>query len=501
MKKSIPFEQRIQLGFLISENQGEYGYVTNLAKQKKVSRWFLYVCCLALWKEILFTSTNKVKLKQEPTVLITKHKLCASAVIIYGNCHGSIEEVRSTLSSLYDSTISVGKLSMLLNSIGKDIGRGRITTTSNIGVLALDEIYESGLPILITVDPHSGYIYDMELKSSCTQKDWESHLSALSRNYKDCLFVGDRGKGLMQAAKSISYFQTDLFHAVRHFRKVLPTLEKAAFKAIKSEEKAIKSLFEYYPSINHFKDHCTYTSAIQETEAALYKHDAYEYLLKELYSGLEWINEEGIVKHLGTMQDEVTTIIDLMVELLASSRIESIVRSFKRLLPDLFTFMKLVNWSALSDAFSEKIYYQCFLLHLLWNQRANKIKSYKSKKYCLAKSTYWKERLKEGLGKKYKSVIQKTTRLLIKAVMSSSKVENINSRLRPFLADAKSQINQNRLNFIRFILNHRVYKRGRWAGKSAIEVINGYKVANNWEEALLKASATFKSLQVEATWI
>ena len=70
---------------------------------------------------------------------------------------------------------------------------------------------------------------------------------------------------------------------------------------------------------------------------------------------------------------------------------------------------------------------------------------------------------------------------LFSIIRSSSMVENTNSRLRPFFDAARGQINQNRLNLIRFYLNHKVFERGRRKGKAPAQILYGKnRASENW---------------------
>ena len=74
---------------------------------------------------------------------------------------------------------------------------------------------------------------------------------------------------------------------------------------------------------------------------------------------------------------------------------------------------------------------------------------------------------------------------LSKIIRSSSIVENNNSRLRRFFDSARGQINQNRLNLIRFYLNHKVFTRGKRKGSSPAQLFHNQKDNQlPWLEAL-----------------
>ena len=65
-------------------------------------------------------------------------------------------------------------------------------------------------------------------------------------------------------------------------------------------------------------------------------------------------------------------------------------------------------------------------------------------------------------------------------------VENINSILRPYLDRSKNQVTQEFLNLFAFYHNHRVYKRGKRAGKTPMDMLRGEKLNRDWIELLIE---------------
>ena len=76
-------------------------------------------------------------------------------------------------------------------------------------------------------------------------------------------------------------------------------------------------------------------------------------------------------------------------------------------------------------------------------------------------------------------------------IRSSSVVENINSQLRKYFNKSRDQVNQNRLNLIRFYLNYRVFERGKRKGKSPAELFLGRDYHyDNWLDAFRNIRAS-----------
>ncbi|KAF0240420.1 MAG: hypothetical protein FD167_4174, partial [bacterium] len=73
-------------------------------------------------------------------------------------------------------------------------------------------------------------------------------------------------------------------------------------------------------------------------------------------------------------------------------------------------------------------------------------------------------------------------------IRSSSFVENINSSLRIFLDNSRSQLSQLSqlsLNLFAFFHNHRPFLRGHRKGLAPIEILQGHSLSSSWIDSLL----------------
>ena len=100
--------------------------------------------------------------------------------------------------------------------------------------------------------------------------------------------------------------------------------------------------------------------------------------------------------------------------------------------------------------------------------------AYGQRKRCLnAHKAALEHTLSDWLGgaesRRFYHLVEQTLSSIIR---SSSMVENTNSRLRRFFDSARGQINQARLNLIRFYLNHKPFERGRRRGKTAAQLFH-----------------------------
>jgi len=104
------------------------------------------------------------------------------------------------------------------------------------------------------------------------------------------------------------------------------------------------------------------------------------------------------------------------------------------------------------------------------------------------------QRLSDRLGEaEYRRVYQLVEQTLSSIIRSSSMVENTNSRLRRFFDSARGQINQSRLNLIRFYLNHTRFERGRRRGKTAAQLFHGDEASSEHWLSILRAKKAQKA--------
>ncbi|MGK5095459.1 hypothetical protein WDW89_26035 [Deltaproteobacteria bacterium TL4] len=86
---------------------------------------------------------------------------------------------------------------------------------------------------------------------------------------------------------------------------------------------------------------------------------------------------------------------------------------------------------------------------------------------------FWQEALLQQRGnEEYERLTRLVEQSLDELLRSSSIVETTNSKIRPLLDSARRQVTQERLNLIRFYLNHKSFERSRRAGSTADSLWN-----------------------------
>ena len=326
--KQKDYASRLELGILIWRNEGEYGYVTGLAREKGVSRWFLYYCCLFLWKEVLLTERISQTSNQKPVELVLR---------LYGDFHGCLEAIRQHLKWSYGETQSIGYLSNLINRVGSELKESD-QVSEGLWVLVIDEVFESNRPILVSVDPGSGFLFHASLVPSYDFDHWDEYLKKIVGDNKNLLIAGDRGKSLRKAAKNHGHYQSDLYHELIPFKRILDKLESQVLKCIKEEDKTKKYL-QGWGDDDYVKGHLSYQNDVKETQRYMSLHADFEYLLSELYIALEFIDPQlGRIKRANEMEGKVRVVFELMGQI-SHFPLEKLLSSVKWNLNEWFSYL------------------------------------------------------------------------------------------------------------------------------------------------------------------
>jgi len=235
-REDISENQRFLLGAQMLQER-PYGYVTAKAEELNVSRFFLY-SCLWMVKQLLGIA--------EVLPLARTSNIKWVIVTLYLNCEASIEGIRKSVSLLHNQNVSVGFISEVLNAVGAKLP----TSEKNISMIlrfTSDEIFINRRPILISVDPHSGYILDLTV---CEMRDadtwgycWLEMLDNQTGNITR--IVADLGTGMQGAINELFHkaiFQSDLFHYYRKLFPVLSHLESGCVKTDKNIEQLKKDI-------------------------------------------------------------------------------------------------------------------------------------------------------------------------------------------------------------------------------------------------------------------
>lgn len=110
-----------------------------------------------------------------------------------------------------------------------------------------------------------------------------------------------------------------------------------------------------------------------------------------------------------------------------------------------------------------------------------------SKHYHQEELNFWVSYAEPYRSNQAEAIIKQVFDSLNEMVRSSSLIEMVNSRIRPYLNSCKGQITQETLNLIMFFHNHRAYESGKRFSLAPIEILTNTKLDKHWTESLSEA--------------
>ena len=494
-RADIGLRLRMKLGVLLACFQHR-GQVTDFSNKYGVSRSFLYD--LKHRAELGLSTCFEVEERLEKER--SERRFIAWQAILGLRCIGKCSlSAISELLGLADEALpnSTCFISQFLKTLGA--GLGKLINWQGEVYYACDEIFMVGhQPVLVTIDPNSSAILCMEVLDNLSKEAWKKH-------WQDLIDAGIyplglvKDEGVAMSAAQADFFvgeladvaqQTDTFHAVSHrIGLYAKRLEKKVDKAIEHEWERQEKIQSAKSEDVIAKRTAAYETACEETLQAIEQFEGFQFLYFHILQQLNTFDSKGQVRQQQNAIQEVKTALELMRELQISG-LEEELQTIENLLPDLFNFLnkaQIVHYQLEADLGEVPTYFWTYAWQAM--KKSRKIKNYAKSKAAAQKAQLALQLLEEHYAASkhdFEALKTKVFSLLDSIVQSSSLVETINSMLRPYMNEAKNQLSQEQVNIIRFYLNHRIYKRGKRAGKAPIELLSGKKMEQSWCDLLLE---------------
>ena len=469
---------------------GEWGKITQLARDFNISRTFAYMLAatmvsvseVAFGMERLTPSSDSKRLRLEWTLSLR----------LEGQC--GIERISEIMKRFDMPNASVGAVSQTLTELGSALSETASTEDDNIKVVVFlsDEIFAKDKPVLVTVDPISSAILRIELADARKAENWKRHWKCIEKNgHYAAYLVCDEGKGMCSAkAEALPDVmrQPDTFHAIAHQLGLwVERLEKAACKAIDAEYRCFDKLDSARSDSVINKRIAEYEKAKRVAEEKMELCDSFQYLYHCLIAELNVFGEDGRLRDRAEAERNLHVGLDL-VESLDVNKLNKEVKKVRRTLPDLLNYFDVAHDVVQKLENSMDIDPQVLrALCLAWRWNKGAVKSKKSgrTRYCKENERFCLEYAEGRLQYGCDDVKERVYGELDTIVQSSALVECINSIIRPYLNGSKNQISQETLNLIMFYHNHRRYKSGKRKGKTPMEMLTGMDQKEDWITLLL----------------
>lgn len=485
--------ERLEIGLHVFRYKSRYGLVTDLARKYVVSRWFIYYCYMNVILLLDIQHENRQSLKPQ---YVWYEGLDARVLSLYLDTEASLSGVRRALKNLFGQQVCIGRISEILNTYGCLLESSE-AVTHRVQFIS-DEIF-IGSPILVTVEPLSGYILSLELVDSRDKETWGACWIELIDNETGHIerIIADQAKGLLggiellcdDSGQAKVIFQGDMFHIIMRLVAGITQAKRKAYSAIEEEYDALGK-FERAKSERVLQHRLEkYEKAHAVAEKWIQWYDESVYLFRELQEVLRIMDmKRGELRRKADVLAEVETILELLEAEIGAEKIQKGACYIRKHQHALLQYFDEVEAAAeeLHEAIPEDDVRQC--VFRLYACQQHLYTAYGQHKRSLhAQKAALEQRLSELVGEaEYRRVSHLVEQTLSSIIRSSSMVENTNSRLRRFFDSARRQINQARLNLIRFYLNHKLFERGRRVGKTATQLFHGDEASSeDWLSILL----------------
>jgi hypothetical protein len=411
---------------------------------------------------------------------VTKAWLWQLVLALVLVCHSSYRGVIELLRDLLDYPISLGTVHNIVHgavAIAEAYNDSQDLSDSRIA--ALDEIFQSGAPVLVGCDAHSSFCFLLSEEEHRDADTWGVRLLELKdRQFSPEASIADAGLGL-RAGHQVAFPKTpcrgDVFHAQAEFTPVVGYLENRAYEAIADRSKLQTQLAR--PGKRRDQMKRKWRQRLWRAERAETQAIA---LSDDLAVLLRWLRED-ILAVAGPAHIIRCELYDFVVDEL---------RQREELCPEHITPLRkyLENQRDELLAFAAQLDRDLGKLAARYEVPVERARQAFAVEALPAGDVRRERRarvLSQQLGGRYQPLRVAIAALRRKVVRASSVVENLNSRLRNYFT-LRRHLGADYLKLLQFFLNHRRFLRSEHPDRvdqSPRELLTG-KPHEHWLELL-----------------
>jgi hypothetical protein len=320
-------EQRINaaLEMIVPWPQREWGRVTKLAWQHGVSRTRLYElrdCALQALVEAL--GPRDAGRPGQITTLTVDKRLIDRAIVVLPMLTGTVRGIQHGLELILKVRRSVGYISQTLTAAGEQATAYNLRITLPLPILGeADEIFQGRRPCLTVVDGRSFLVVNLTPAESRDGTTWGvTFLDLAARGIQFQDLASDGGTGLLsgvhQAQLAIP-LRPDLFHLLRDAHRLTQRLDRAAYQAIETAERARRAEREAQSLQRRrgprLKIRVPVPQAEIEEAQAIATDDLWGWLSGEIRQALDPITPDGHLAPVSEVRATLETALELLKEL------------------------------------------------------------------------------------------------------------------------------------------------------------------------------------------
>lgn len=359
---------------------------------------------------------------------------------------------------------SVGYISQTLQEAGTAAAAYNAKISIPLAVLGeADEIFQGRRPCLTVVDGRSFLVLNLRPAETRDKTDWGlAFLNLQERGIQFHDLVSDGAKGIRAGAEEAQLdvpLRPDLFHLLRDSYQLSQQMERAAYRAIKTAERARRAKREAAAPKRRVGCPLEIKTSLEEAERqedqAIYLYDAWSWLFHEMRRALDPIDEAGRLTAASAARSTVEAAIALLQEL----EEEAITAFAQALLDQLDELVAPLAW--LEEQLS------------LWREGL-------SKEWEALIMWAWQHRevLELAAGEGFPADLQPVVRAFWDALSlfhcASSLAESLHSWVRTYLQRTNGPRHRGMPQWLRPLLelywNHHRFSRGKRERKSPLEL-------------------------------
>jgi len=239
----ISAQERLQIGLVAAAGRGSYGLVTGLARALGTSRKFIYTLArkVASAAEGALEEGRRGPKGPERTIEVDRVRLDRAILTLAMAGRVSERAIAECLAEIIECRPSLGYIDGVIRR-ASEMAKGfneELRLPLPDAQVEADELFACGRAHLAAVDHASLLILALEQSNHRDADGWEEILDGVMGRGVGIRRLGsDGGRAIAKALGHLDGIehQLDLFHALRAARRVVRSLEQAAYRAIAREE-------------------------------------------------------------------------------------------------------------------------------------------------------------------------------------------------------------------------------------------------------------------------
>lgn len=439
------------------------GCVTEISKKHNVTR------------KTVYSHINKVSEAIDQTlskpddvlfyVPVTWEYIAMIVALLFIICKSSVRNIIYFIKHAFDVDISVGKVCSILDEAtakAKEVNDSyRFDSCKNS---ATDELFHQGNPVLAAIDLDSQFCLELQQEDTRDHNAWGYHLlNMMDKGYNPNHNVMDGGSGMEKAFAEVLpnvKVRYDHFHVTQSIKDASRFLknkyESSVTKCVKESTKLdkVKTKQQQQKQGYHLK------KAVKEMEN-------YDYIYNQFSTLTNWLQYDVLQLQSVSPEDRDSMFDFIIYELeeLAKRhphRIQSIVTTLKNNKAKLLDVVNELNTEFESLAIKHAI-----SVSDIWDICNNARYNLDGNQYDINLIKFYDKH-----GDRFDHIEDDVLNTIATVHRSSSLIETLNSRLRPYL-DPRKGFKKERFELIQFALNHIPLMRSaneKMKGKSTAEI-------------------------------